>query len=281
VSETFRDMILIAKDALSKAGIKGAGNEAPLIAALAAGIDRDRIMISMADRVEREHLQRLDQLLLERGVRKPLSHILGYRDFFKHRFHVGPQVLDPRPETEILVMAALAEDFTRVLDLGTGSGAILISLLAERPQAFGVGTDLSETALSIARQNVQRLGVADRCELCPADWFAGVEGEFDLIVSNPPYIAADEMAGLAPELSFEPRMALTDEADGLTAYRAITMGAGDHLKPGGRLMVEIGPTQAKAVTRLYRESGLTEVSVLRDLDGRDRVVIGKLARSNG
>lgn len=204
-----------------------------------------------------------------------MSHLLGYRDFWSYRFKVTPDVLDPRPETETLIEAALAQPFDSVLDLGTGSGCILLTLLAERGGATGIGVDASPAALRVAEQNAAALGVADRCALEVSDWYAGVGGTFDLIVSNPPYIAAGEMSGLAPELSHEPRMALTDEADGLSCYRIITAGARAHLVPGGWLMVEIGPTQGAAVLQMFDAAGLTDVQIRTDLDGRDRVVIGR------
>lgn len=211
----------------------------------------------------------------KRARRIPVSHILGFRAFWKHDFKVNAQVLDPRPDTETLVELALARPFSRVLDLGTGSGCILISLLAERPEATGVGTDISETAVLIAGENAVRARVADRLVLPLSDWFDDVGGRFDLIVSNPPYIAAAEMAGLAPEVrDHEPRVALTDEADGLTAYRIIAANAPNHLTPGGRLLVEIGPTQGPAVLALFRNAGFAAVQVHPDLNGRDRVVSG-------
>jgi release factor glutamine methyltransferase len=202
-----------------------------------------------------------------------VAQLLGYRDFWKHRFIVTPDVLDPRPDTEALVAEALRRPFARVLDLGTGTGAILLSLLAERPAATGLGTDLSEAALTVARRNAAALRLADRADFAPADWFAGVAGQFDLIVSNPPYIAAAEMAGLAPEVrDWEPHLALTPGGDGLDAYRAIARGAGAHLAPGGRLVVEIGAAQGAAVAAIMAGAGLGPVRVLPDLDGRDRVV---------
>ena len=219
-----------------------------------------------------------EDLVRRRAAREPFSHIAGYRDFWTHRFKVTSDVLDPRPETETLVAQALAEPFLKVLDLGTGSGCILISLLAEMPEAKGVGTDLSERAVLVAGENAKRIGVADRLVLPLSDWFEDVGGVFDLIVSNPPYIAADEMDALQPEVrDFEPRGALTDEADGLSAYRAIAAGAPDHLTPGGRLLVEIGPTQARDVCEIFQAAGLVDITVHSDLDGRDRVVAARKA----
>jgi release factor glutamine methyltransferase len=201
---------------------------------------------------------------------------VGARAFWGREFRVTRDVLDPRPETETLVALALAEPFARVLDLGTGSGCILVTLLAERPGARGVGTDISPEALLIAGENAARHGVEERVVLTPSDWFADIGGRYDLIVSNPPYIAEGEMAGLAPEVrDFEPRGALTDEGDGLGAYRVLAAGAPGHLAPGGRLLVEIGPTQGAAVSRLFAEAGLERVAVHPDLDGRDRVVAAR------
>jgi release factor glutamine methyltransferase len=215
-------------------------------------------------------------LVARRAARAPLSHLLGYRDFYDHRFIVTPDVLDPRPDTEAIVTAALADPFAHVLDLGTGSGCILLSLLAARPQATGLGVDLSDAALAVAAQNRSALGLDQRATLVRSDWFTAVTGSFDLIVSNPPYIAATEMAGLQPEVRLhEPHLALTDGADGLSCYRIIAAGAGAHLAPGGRLIVEIGPTQASAVSALFRAAGFTDLRVIPDLDGRDRGMTGR------
>jgi release factor glutamine methyltransferase len=223
-------------------------------------------------------LEMLAIYLAQRAERRPVSQILGRRAFWRHEFEVTGDVLDPRPDTETLVEQALAGPFSRVLDLGTGTGCILLSLLAERPGAHGVGIDLSAPALAVAARNAARLGLADRAAFRQGDWFAGVEGRFDLIVSNPPYIAAAEMAGLAPEVrDWEPHLALTDGGDGLGAYRAITGGAGAHLLPGGRLLVEIGPSQGVAVAGLFTAAGFADVRILPDLDGRDRVVAARAA----
>jgi len=274
---TFRDMVSVVKQKLEEVGIEGAAREARLIAASAVGVERDRIAISMNEPVDSTDWQVLGDILPDRLERRPLSHLLGYRDFFKHRFQVSRQVLDPRPETEILVEIALAGRFNRVLDLGTGSGAIVISLLVERPQVEGLATDYSDDALKEAQGNAKWIGVEDRCQFLRSDWFAAINGGFDLIVSNPPYISLEEMDLLEPELAFEPRMALTDEGDGLSAYRAIAKGLPEHLTPGGRVLVEIGPTQARAVSEMFAGAGLENIDTHPDLDGRDRVVSAKMS----
>lgn len=227
-----------------------------------------------------DQMAELQRLVARRARREPISHITGKRAFWMHDFAVSPDVLDPRPDTETLVEAALSRPFDNVLDLGTGSGCILVSLLHERPDAQGLGTDISDAALNVARGNAQTAGVSDRVAWALSDWFADVRGTYDLIVSNPPYIAKSEMAALAPELGFEPRSALTDEADGLSAYRVIAAQAPGHLEPEGRLMVEIGPTQAAAVSRLFIAAGLSDVTTFPDLDGRDRVVSGVFLPQN-
>ncbi|PSL20741.1 peptide chain release factor N(5)-glutamine methyltransferase [Shimia abyssi] len=266
------DLVKAAAEALGKAGIENAGREARALVALATRRRADRLSLEMREDAGSADEQALADILAARLRRVPLSHILGRRAFFEHEFHVTPDTLDPRPETEVLVREALAGSVRRVLDMGTGTGAIAISILAARTTAQGVASDVSTAALAVAEKNATRIGVSDRLALIESDWFGAVQGRFDLIVSNPPYVALDEMEALAPELAFEPRIALTDEGDGLAAYRAIAAGAGDHLTAGGRLLVEIGWQQGAAVSALFEAAGLADVRVLRDLDGRDRVV---------
>lgn len=260
---------------LSAAGIDNAAREARLLLAYASGLSAARLGVEMDAVAAPDTVQRFKAALTRRCAREPMSHITGRRLFFNHEFSVTPDVLDPRAETETLVLAALSRDFARVLDLGTGSGAILLSLLAERSGAVGTGTDISDAALAIARENAARLGLMERCHLMRSDWFGDVAGQFDLIVSNPPYIGEVEMPDLAPELSYEPRMALTDGGDGLSAYRAICAGVRAHLVANGWLMVEIGWKQGGDVAALFEQAGLVDVGVLPDLDGRDRVVQGR------
>lgn len=258
---------------LTGAGIPDAARDARHLVAHALGLPADRLTLHLADPLPPEAVPRLEAALSARCRRQPVAQIIGHRLFWGRRFHVTPDVLDPRPETETLVALALEAPFARVLDLGTGSGAILLSLLAECPEATGLGTDLSAAALAVAQGNATSLGLASRATFQPSDWFAGVTGRFDLIVSNPPYIAQAEMAGLSPEVrDWEPHLALTPGGDGLAPYHAIAAGGLAHLAPQGRLMVEIGPTQAAAVAAAFRAAGLVSIRVTPDFDGRDRVV---------
>jgi release factor glutamine methyltransferase len=271
---TLRAALGPATARLVAAGVPDAARDARLLMAHAAGIAAGRLTISLDSALTPDAADRLDAALTARAARQPVSQIIGGRDFWRHRFIVTPDVLDPRPETETLVAEALRAPFTRLLDLGTGSGAILLSLLSERPGATGLGTDLSCAALDVARRNAAALGLTERAGFQQADWFVGVAGRFDLIVSNPPYIAADEMPDLAPEVrDWEPHLALTPGGDGLAPYRSIAAGVGAYLTPGGRLMVEIGPKQGVAVSALFGAAGLRDIAILPDLDGRDRVVI--------
>ena len=210
----------------------------------------------------------------QRHRRKPVSRILGYRDFWTGRFRVTDDVLDPRPETELLVEKALeVPAFSRVLDLGTGTGCILGSLLAERPQATGVGIDVSPEALEVASDNLAALNVADRVQLFRSDWFSEVTGEFDLIVSNPPYIANDDIAALQPEVRlWEPSRSIMGGADGLEAYRRIAAGLMAHLSPDGRVVLEIGASQAQEVCMMFKATCGLDSRVHKDLAGLDRVV---------
>ncbi|WP_209425909.1 peptide chain release factor N(5)-glutamine methyltransferase [Pararhodobacter sp. SW119] len=264
---------------LRSAGVDDPARDARRLLAHALGLPADRLTLHLDDALSAPAQARFDAALAARAARQPVSQIIGQRLFWGRAFAVTPDVLDPRPETEVLIASALASPFSRVLDLGTGTGAILLTLLAERPQAVGMGVDISDAALKIASENARALGVADRCELVPSDWFASVEGEFDLIVANPPYLSTEELETLAPETrTWEPELALLGGADGLDAYRRIVEGAATHLAPGGRLIMEIGPTQGAPVMALLETAGFAGLICLPDFDGRDRVV-GALAPS--
>ena len=255
---------------LAEAGIEGAARDADRILAALLGIAPGRLALTEAP-LDAAQQQRLWAQIARRAARQPVAQIVGFRDFWAHRFIVTGDTLDPRPDTETLVETALALPWHSVLDMGTGTGAILISLLAARSGTEGTGSDISDAALAVAARNAEAIGVTAR--LLRADWYDGIDGRFDLIVANPPYIALAEMAGLAPDVrDWEPHLALTDFGDGLAAYRRIAAGARAHLCPGGRVAVEIGPSQGQAVTDLFRARS-AETRLIRDLDGRDRVVL--------
>ncbi|MFT7593451.1 MAG: release factor glutamine methyltransferase [Paracoccaceae bacterium] len=261
---------------LRAAGVADPARDARMLLAHAARIEATRVTLIAPEDLSPDIAERYEQLIALRAVRVPVSHLLGEREFYGRRFKISSEVLDPRPETETLIESALAEPFIRVLDLGTGSGCILVTLLAEQPTATGLGTDLSESACLQASANAVLHRVQARASIIQSDWFDQVDGQFDLIVSNPPYIALAEMPGLEEEVRrHEPEMALTDGGDGLGAYRRIAAGVLAHLTPGGRLIVEIGPTQAAAVMALMAQAGLTGLRVAHDLDRRARVILGR------
>ncbi len=274
------DLLPDAVARLRAAGVPDAARDARLLLAHALGVGADRLTLHLGDSVADAPRARFAAAVDARARRQPLSQITGRRLFWGRSFAVTPDVLDPRPETETLIAAALEGTFARVLDLGTGSGAIVLTLLAERAGVEGVGCDISEPALAVARANADALGLADRVTLLCSDWFGAVAGRFDLIVSNPPYIGGGALAALAPEVrDWEPRAALVpaeDDGSGLAAYRRIISGAGAHLTPGGTVMVEIGASQDAEVARFFAEDGFHDIAVLPDMDGRPRVVRGSL-----
>ena len=260
---------------LQAAGITDAPRDARALLAHAAGIAPARLTLHLADALSPQAEAAFTQAITRRTNREPVSHITGTRLFWGRPFRVTPETLDPRPETEILVEEALQEPFLKLLDLGTGTGCILLSCLASMPMAQGTGTDIHPATLTVAEENASALGLSTRARFLLSDWFTAIPGRFDLILSNPPYIADGEMADLSPEVLREPRRALTPGGDGLAAYRAIAAGAPARLMPQGRLIVEIGPTQGAQVAALFAAQGLTDIRILPDLDGRDRVVVAR------
>lgn len=272
LASALRDAVARLRDA----GVPDAPRDARALLCHATGIAADRLTLHLHDPLPPDAALQMDAALTARVARQPVAQITGRRLFWGRSFRVTRDTLDPRPETEVLVAEALSRPFSRLLDLGTGTGCILLSCLADMPRSTGIGADLSPAALAVAAENAVLLGLADRAALVRSDWFAAVTGRFDLIVSNPPYIAAGEMSALSPDVrDWEPHLALTPGGDGLDAYRAIASGAPAHLQDGGRLLVEIGPTQGAAVMALFLAAGLGDVHVLPDLDGRDRVVAAR------
>lgn len=278
MSRTVDQALRTTVQALTAAGIPEAAADARHLVAHALGVARDRLILMGPDLLPAGAQDRLDALLARRIAREPVARIIGQRLFWGRGFAVTPDVLDPRADTETLIATALAGAApARLLDLGTGSGAIALTLLAEWPQARAVATDISPAALAVAARNAAALGVADRLDLVLSDWFAAISGRFDLILSNPPYIAADEMAGLAPEvLLHDPAMALSPGGDGLAPYRIIAAQAAAHLLPDGRVMVEIGWTQGASVLDIFAAAGWRDLRLIRDMEGRDRVLSARI-----
>jgi release factor glutamine methyltransferase len=270
----------LAKQQLETAGIVGPVIDARLLVEAAAEATRTDIVTDPYRPLTAEQETRLQDYLARRARREPVSHILGRKGFWKIMLRVTPDVLTPRPDTETVVEYVL-RDFPddaawSVLDLGVGSGAILLAILAERPAARGLGVDLSEAALAVARENAADLDLAKRVTLRRGDWTLGLDdASFDLVVANPPYIANEVIATLEPEVrDYEPRLALEGGADGLDAYRVLAPEILRVLKPGGRFAVEIGYDQKTAVEALFRAAGAEGVVTIRDLADHDRVVAG-------
>lgn len=277
MNRTVDQTLRTAAQTLAAAGIADAAGDARYLLAHALGVGRDRLLLLGPDPMPAEAEARLAKMLARRIAHEPVTRIIGQRMFWGRSFTVTPDVLDPRPDTETLIAAALDGPVpARFLDLGTGSGAIALTLLAEWPEAKGMATDISDPALAVATQNAQALGVAGRLETIRSDWFNAVSGRFDLILSNPPYIAAHELADLSPEVRLhDPAIALSPGDDGLAPYRIIAAQSPAYLSAQGRVIVEIGWQQGADVTAIFRAAGWREIRLIPDIEGRDRVVIAR------
>lgn len=275
---SWRDMMREAGGRLAEAGVEGAPRDARLLLAHVLGIEPVEVILRETDAIDPVALTAFEHLIQRRIAGEPVSRIRGWRDFYGRRFIVTPDVLDPRPETELLVEQGLSRLSRggRVLDLGVGSGCILLSVLAERDDASGVGVDLSPKALAVARRNAEAVGVSGRASFVEGSWDAPLEGSFDLVLSNPPYIPEHDVAGLAVDVrGYDPRMALTPGGDGLDPYRAILAAMPHWLKPGGCIGFEFGIEQAASVTMLMRQAGLSDIEIHRDLAGIERAAFGR------
>ena len=254
--------------------------DAEILLAHVLGKDRTWLFTHADDPIEADAAAQFEALLARRRAGEPVAYLIGQRGFWRFDLEVTPDTLIPRADTECLVEQALArlpnDRPLRLLDLGTGTGAIALALATERPRANVVAVDLSPGAVAVARRNADRLGLAARVEVREGAWFAPVAGErFDLIASNPPYIEADDPHLAEGDLRFEPRSALASGTDGLDDLRLIVRDAPAHLRPGGWLLVEHGWQQGAAVRALFDAAGFIEIGTERDLEGRDRVTLGR------
>jgi len=258
--------------------------DAEVLLAHVLGLRRLDLYLRFEQPVNPEERARYRELIAQRvGERVPVSLLVGSKEFWSLAFKVSRDVLTPRPDTETLVEAGLKrlpdpERGWRVLDVGTGSGAIAISLAHERPRARLTATDISPKALQVARTNADELRVGENIRFLEGSLFEPVEGErFDLIVSNPPYLAKSTAGALAPELEHEPELALFGGEDGYAVLRPFAAQVLERLEPGGWVAVEVDPGQVEAVSGWFSEAGLIEVESLRDLAGRPRVVVARRA----
>ncbi|WP_165185273.1 peptide chain release factor N(5)-glutamine methyltransferase [Caulobacter soli] len=269
-----------AKDRLKTVQIDQPAIDARLLLEVAADVTRTDIITDPYRVLTDAQMATLEDFLTRRAAREPVSHIIGRKEFWKILLQVNKNVLTPRPETEVIVdevLKAFPEAMPfNMLDLGVGSGTILLAVLAERPAAKGLGIDVSEDALAVARENAANLDLAGRVALMRGDWTSGLgDDSFDLVVSNPPYIATDVIETLEPEVrDHEPRLALDGGADGLDAYRVLAGEILRVLKPGAMFAVEIGYDQSAAVEALFKDVGAQNVKTIKDLSTHDRVITG-------
>ena len=262
------------------AGIDSAALDAKLLILAVTGWSETDLILRADEALMPADIDALDGCASRRLSGEPIDHILGYRDFYGRRFHVTKDVLSPRQETEALVELVLNLSGNlkdpSFLDLGTGSGAIAISLLAERADATGLAVDVSDAALGIAKDNASRHNVGERLRLACGSWFEPVTGQFDIIVSNPPYITDAAMEVLPLEVSgYDPDIALRGGKDGLAPYHVIAGQASRYLKPGGWVAFEIGYDQGFSVSRILKDNFFQAVQIQQDLSGHDRIVFGQ------
>ena len=271
-------------DAFRAAELDAPGLDARLLIGHALGLDHAGLASGAERALVPAEIERIEALAARRLAREPVARILGTKEFWGLAFAVTPSVLVPRPESETLIEAALAalganasrRRSLRIADLGTGSGALLLALSSELPHAYGVGTDRDISALMTARDNARQLGFAARAQFVASDFGTALEGGFDLVIANPPYVRTEDIARLAPEVrEFDPRCALDGGPDGLASYRAIADDSVRLLAPSAPLVVEVGAGQARAVGELLQYVGLAVETVANDLAGTARAVVAR------
>ena len=277
MEETCYNLFIFGRERLKEVGISNGARESKKLLAFVTNHEYSALNWMQEFKISKELKFKFIDLIEKRVSGAPISKIIGKRLFFNSEFFVNENVLDPRPETEVLVSVALEKNFSTVLDLGTGTGCIVISLLKERPDVIGVSVDISKECLNVAKINAETNGVLDRVKFIHSDWFSNVTSRFDLIVSNPPYIGLSELNDLSREVkNFDPKVALFGGRDGLNCYEAIFNDVSRFLNPGGRLITEVGYAQSSIVKKFFLNSGFIDIKVTKDLDLNNRVVSGHL-----
>ena len=272
-SHTYGELRVQAIAALRSSGVQDAQIDVRILLSYASGLSSSELIMSGQDAVPPDVAEKLLSFIARRKNQEPVAYIVGEQAFWSMVFKLNKHVLIPRPETEGVVEQALAllgkQENARILDVGTGSGAILISLLHELPTATGWGIDISENALEVARQNAKLLGVANRCTFETSDFLRDVRGRYDIVVANPPYITGAAMQALPPDVGlYEPHLALSGGADGLNAYKSIINDLPNALTAGGDVVFEIGYDQKTTVCNLLADAGAANIICQQDLAGR-------------
>ena len=279
--QSLQQSVAAAVPRLDDAGVETPKRDAELLLCHVLDCDRAHLIGHSDELLGEAHANAFDRLIARREAREPVSQILGTKEFWSLNFGVSRAVLSPRPESETLIEAVLdhvadRSKPMRLLDLGTGTGCLLLTLLHELSASTGLGVDASDDALTLARDNAKRLSLDDRAAFQSGDWANGLTGPFDIVVSNPPYIETATLAGLEPEVAlWEPVAALDGGADGLDAYRRIVMQVGPILTEGGIVVLEHGPGQADVIAELANQGGLSVIGRRRDLGDRERCLILK------
>jgi len=275
-----REVLRHAEALLREAGVDTPELDARILMGASLGMTREHMLIHATARLNPAQVGRVLGFIKRRLDREPVSRILGRREFWSLDFHLSPATLDPRPDSETLIDEALAGIADRkaplaVLDLGTGTGCLLLAVLSELPNAAGIGIDRSEEAVATATANARRLGLGQRARFAVGDWGSGLTEHFDLVVSNPPYIPDAEIETLAPEVvRFDPVAALAGGPDGLNAYRTIVAQLPNLLKSNGKVIFEVGAGQSGDVSALLASAGFSGIGTRRDLAGVERAVFG-------
>ena len=274
---------LIRELSLSK--IENPQLEARILLAFASGVKQTRIIGYPEDKLDNSIISNLEKIMARRKTGEPIAYITGVKEFWGLNFNVTKETLIPRPDSETIVQSVLDTitnhmDRISILDLGTGSGCLLLALLSELPKAIGVGIDISSTSCKIAKKNAKELGLNNRAKFYQGNWMEGIHDQFDIIVTNPPYVAEPDMEFLDREIRlFEPHLALSGGPDGVAAYRLIAKESITRLKTAGILVVEIGINQAQSIRDIFVQNGLKIIKTQRDFSNIDRCILATVGHS--